>query len=116
MTAQRPHHPLAHDLLARYWGKADPEQARLGVSHHTVLGHCLDVAACAAALIDGNPVLRSHLCTALDVSATECALTVAAFVAIHDVGKLDTRFQRKSPETANLLRPHRGVDGTLQSS
>jgi CRISPR-associated endonuclease/helicase Cas3 len=95
----------AQELLARYWGKAAPEQARLGASHHTVFGHCLDVAACAVALIEGNPVLRTQLCTALGINVTECALTVAAFVAIHDVGKLDTRFQRKSAETANLLRP-----------
>jgi CRISPR-associated endonuclease/helicase Cas3 len=97
--------PLAHDLLARYWGKADREQARLGSSHHTVLGHCLDVAACAVTLIERNPVLREQLCISLRLSAPECAPTVAAFVAIHDVGKLDTRFQRKAADTANLLRP-----------
>jgi hypothetical protein len=45
-------------LLARYWGKADPAFAASRLSHHTMLGHSLDVAACAFVLLDRQPVLR----------------------------------------------------------
>lgn len=92
-------------LFARYWGKARPEMAAAGPGHHTVLGHSLDVAACAFVLVDRNPVLRAQLSRSAGVGEDAAALTFAAICALHDVGKLDTRFQRKAALVADVIRP-----------
>lgn len=93
------------EVFSRYWGKADPVQVERGLSHHTVLGHSLDVAACAFVLVEKNHVLRSQLSRGTALDEQTVALTVAAVCALHDVGKLDTRFQRKAPAVADTLRP-----------
>ena len=87
-----------HASLARYWGKAHPSVTS-GPDHHTVLGHSLDVAACAFVLVDRHPVLRRQLGADAGVARDAAAITYAAVCALHDVGKLDTRFQRKAPRT-----------------
>jgi CRISPR-associated endonuclease/helicase Cas3 len=93
-----------HTLLARYWGKAHPDVTG-GPDHHTVLGHSLDVAACAFVLIDRHPVLRRQLGSGMAIDPDAVAITYAAVCALHDIGKLDTRFQRKAPRVADVLRP-----------
>ena len=94
-------------FLAQYWGKADPTVAAGGgVPHHTVLGHSLDVAACAFVLVNDNPKLCARLSAASGLDTEFMALTLAAVCALHDIGKLDTRFQRKAPQVADALRPH----------
>lgn len=98
--------PSTSELLASYWAKADPAAASPGRDHHTVLAHSLDVAACAYALAEKNTVLRAQLAAALGVPDDVVALTVATACALHDIGKLDTRFQRKAPHIADVLRPH----------
>jgi CRISPR-associated endonuclease/helicase Cas3 len=96
----------SHQLLASYWGKADPNAATPLDDHHTVVGHSLDVAACAFTIIGRNPVLLRQLTRATGLPSETVALTVSAVCALHDVGKLDTRFQRKAPHIADRLRPH----------
>jgi CRISPR-associated endonuclease/helicase Cas3 len=76
-----------------------------GLDHHTVLGHSLDVAACAFVLVEHNLVLRAQLSRGSGIGETSVALTFASVCAIHDVGKLDTRFQRKAAIVADLIRP-----------
>ena len=93
-------------LLASYWGKADPEVAARGHDHHTVLGHSLDVAACAYTLVDRNQALVAQLAVSSGIASAAVAMTFASVCALHDVGKLDTRFQRKAPQVADALRPH----------
>jgi CRISPR-associated endonuclease/helicase Cas3 len=93
-------------LLASYWGKADPEMALNGPDHHTVLGHSLDVAACAFVLVDHNRGLQRQFASATGIPANAVALTLAAVCGLHDVGKIDTRFQRKAAVVADVLRPH----------
>jgi CRISPR-associated endonuclease/helicase Cas3 len=92
-------------LFARYWGKADPALAAVAPGHHTILGHSLDVAACAYVLVDRHPVLKRQLSRCSGIPEDAVALTFAAVCAIHDVGKFDTRFQRKAPEIADAIRP-----------
>ncbi len=96
----------AHALLASYWGKADPDVAAQGPDHHTVLGHSLDVAACAYTLVERNPTLGAQLAASSGIARDAVAVTYAAACALHDVGKIDTRFQRKAPPVADALRPH----------
>jgi CRISPR-associated endonuclease/helicase Cas3 len=97
-----------HASLARYWGKAHPDVTG-GPDHHTVLGHSLDVAACAFVLVDRHPVLRRQLGASAQIPCELAAITCAAVCALHDVGKLDTRFQRKAPRVADVLRPASSV-------
>lgn len=97
---------VADAFLASYWGKADPAAAVGSNDHHTVLGHSLDVAAVAYTLIERNPGLRAQLAASTGTSPDAVALTLAAMCALHDVGKLDTRFQRKAPHVADTLRAH----------
>ncbi len=92
-----------HELLARYWGKAKPPVTS-GASHHTVLGHSLDVAACAFVLVKRHPTLRRQL-GGTSIGSEAVPITYAAVCALHDVGKLDTRFQRKNAQVADVLRP-----------
>jgi hypothetical protein len=96
----------SRDLLASYWGKADPKVALRGSDHHTVLGHSLNVAASAFVLLDRNRTLRAQFAGCSGIAHDTVALTFAAACALHDVGKLDTRFQRKAPRIADALRPH----------
>lgn len=112
-------------LFASYWGKADPAVAeRTGAAHHTVLGHSLDVAAVAFVLVEVHPVLRHAFASDAGIDVARAASTIAVICALHDVGKLDTRFQRKAPAVADRLRPesagvsvkpyHHGIEGFRQ--
>ena len=92
-------------LLGRYWGKADPDITASRFSYHTVLGHSLDVAACAFVLLDRQPVLRLQFSRASGIPAAAVPPTFASVCALHDIGKLDTRFQRKAPAVADAIRP-----------
>lgn len=113
----------SQSLLARYWGKADSALTN-GGDHHTVLAHSLDVAACAFVLVDRHPVLRRQLGIATKVELKAVPITFAAMCALHDIGKFDTRFQRKAPRVADVLRPtstvveqvpyHHGTEGFRQ--
>lgn len=88
--------------LEQYWAKADPVVG----GHHPVLLHSLDVAACAAVLLQENSALLDRVVRSTGLPAGAVVPTVAAIVALHDIGKLDTRFQRKAPTVADRLRPH----------
>ncbi len=84
-----------------YWGKAD---ADIG-GHHPAAFHCLDVAAVAETILTGSPRLRARLSDWLRVAESELGATLAVFVALHDIGKFDTRFQSKAPDVARGLSP-----------
>lgn len=96
--------PEAANLLSHYWAKADTTVA-VHPGHHTIVGHSLDVAACAFVLLEGNPVLRRRLAMRLGLDEATLALTIAAIVVVHDIGKIDTRFQLKASALAEHLRP-----------
>jgi CRISPR-associated endonuclease/helicase Cas3 len=91
-------------LLSRYWGKADPAVATEEADHHTVLGHSLDVAAVAYAIVRGSSLLSRALANCGELERDQVAVTVAAWCALHDIGKIDTRFQRKAPSIGDRLR------------
>jgi CRISPR-associated endonuclease/helicase Cas3 len=97
-------------LLSTYWGK-ESRAVPGGPSHHTVLGHCLDVAACAFLLVERHPSLRRALARIAGLDEPATAPTWAFLCALHDVGKFDTRFQRKARRVADILRPSsRGIE------
>ena len=107
VTVELDHDHAKLKILAGYWGKADASvAAESGHSHHSLLGHSLDVAACAYVLVDENSTLRRRLAELTGIPVDVVAITFATVCALHDIGKLDTRFQRKAPEVADALRPH----------
>ena len=93
-------------LLASYWGRLPGRghQAPMPIAPSSATRWMLRLAPTSCA---GNrhPTLRSQLsrCTGLAIDAV--AITCAALCALHDIGKLDTRFQRKVPPVADALRP-----------
>ncbi|MDZ4811967.1 MAG: CRISPR-associated helicase/endonuclease Cas3 [Pseudomonadota bacterium] len=98
----------------RYWGKAKPDAASTA-SYHPLPLHSLDVAAVAAAWWDCCPALRCKFLTACARSPKyEHTLRawVLFFIALHDLGKFDLRFQLKAPDawTSAWRKVERGID------
>ncbi len=90
-------------LYYRYWGKASKEHTEV-VSFHLLPYHCLDVAAVAAEWWAASPTLRHLLCKATDRDEPTTRAWVLFFITLHDIGKLDIRFQLKSPDTLQALQ------------
>ncbi len=91
----------------KYWGKADPKYP--GVPKwHPLAYHCLDVAAVAAAWWDVSPVIRRVFLKAFNGNDSEVRAWVLFFVALHDIGKVDLRFQVKADEI--LMQSWSGID------
>ena len=88
-----------------YWGKADPAFG----SVHLAAFHCLDVAAVAECMLASDELLRVRLADWLRLNRDEVVPTVAALCALHDIGKLDARFQVKARDQGVRLDPARAV-------
>lgn len=98
-----------------YWGKTGKQENihDQGDAYHLLPYHCLDVAAVAAYWWDHSVAMRRHFCS--DRLATECEIRawLLFFIALHDLGKWDIRFQCKvcatwlelHPEDGKLKRP-----------
>ena len=98
-------------LPTTFWGKLERSSATKVVSTwHPLVDHCVDVAACAEALLDLQ-TWRGRLarcCGRTDLDhVTRARLTVLA--ALHDLGKFNLGFQAKGrPElgaTAGHVTP-----------
>jgi CRISPR-associated endonuclease/helicase Cas3 len=90
------------DLLFRYWGKAKPGRED-GPQYHPLPYHCLDVAAVGQSWWDKSPVIRRAF--AQDVPEDHARAWVLFFLALHDLGKFDIRFQLKARDALESLRP-----------
>jgi len=93
-----------HTSIFRYWGKADPSYPR-EPKWHPLVYHCLDVAAVTAIWWDGSPVIRRTFVAAFDwpdSSARKLRAWVIFFIALHDLGKIDVRFQLKALDALSL--------------
>ena len=82
-----------NDLIFRYWGKARHTE-NSEFAYHPLPYHCLDVAAVASVWLDNSPVLRNRLLIETNSKVTKAWLLF--FIALHDLGKFDVRFQRKA--------------------
>lgn len=87
-----------------YWGKAKPE-TDFGPGFHLFPYHCLDVAAVAAVWWDASPVIQRSFLQRSVLSTEQTRAWVLFFVALHDVGKLDVRFQLKAAQVWQALNP-----------
>jgi len=80
---------------ATFWGKASSEDGATPIFHPLVF-HALDVAACFEALLDVDRRAAAALEAVFAAPIARVARALAALVALHDIGKVDWRFQAKS--------------------
>lgn len=95
-------------MCMQFWGKAD--QACEGEPKwHPLVYHCLDVAACAAVLLERRPAWLAALSrqSGLDVQSLRPWLLFLA--AIHDLGKFGDGFQARRPDLMAMLQGRSGV-------
>ncbi len=92
-------------LYYRYWGKAKPDADSGGLAYHLLPYHCLDVAAVADQWWKNSPALRQQFRQSTQLETEEKAYAwLIFFICLHDLGKLDIRFQMKSPKTMQKLQ------------
>ena len=92
-------------LYWHYWGKAKPASEH-SAPYHLLPYHCLDVAAVASVWWDSSPVISQRFVRCVKGLSTEQLKGLAIFfVALHDYGKFDVRFQRKAPQVWERLNP-----------
>lgn len=92
-------------ILYRYWGKAISPQSSDSSPFHFLIYHCLDVAAVANAWWQNSPALRDTFTRACRAESEIVKAWVLFFVALHDLGKWDVRFQLKAAPIAIPLNP-----------
>ncbi|MBH0178181.1 MAG: CRISPR-associated helicase/endonuclease Cas3, partial [Nitrospira sp.] len=97
-----------------YWGKADEKYVGV-TTWHPLVYHSLDVAAVALAWWDASPAVRRTFVAAFNCSdSQQLRAWVTFFVALHDLGKFDVRFQLKAPDAIGAAwRPLRPTDHGL---
>jgi len=83
----------------RYWGKAKSKGDR-EFGYHVLPYHCLDVAAVGCAWWQQSKMIRERFTEMTGLSERESFSWVMFFVALHDLGKFDVRFQLKCEHVA----------------
>jgi len=78
-----------------YWGKAGNKKESECNSYHPLIYHSLDVAAVARAWLAQSPSLICHFTRTAQVSDKALKAWILFFLALHDIGKFDIRFQIK---------------------
>jgi CRISPR-associated endonuclease/helicase Cas3 len=84
----------------RYWGKADKDSN----SYHLLPYHCLDVAACAKALLLKRGDLLEKLTRLSDLPEKQIINWITFLSAIHDCGKFGDGFQGQLAALQTLLQ------------
>ncbi len=88
-----------------YWGKARKHPGSEGADYHLLPYHCLDVAAVASNWWDKSPhIQNSFMQYSEGLSPKQIKAWTIFFIALHDYGKFDIRFQRKAMEVWTLLQ------------
>jgi len=72
---------------------------------HPLACHALDVAAIAGVWWEDNSTIRQSFTHAFDGDEVVVRAWVLFFIALHDIGKLDLRFQRKADEALKKAWP-----------
>ena len=92
-------------LIFNYWGKAHQSDEPGGEPYHLLPYHCLDVTSVAAYWWDHSPALRHLFCANQSCSEEELRAWLLFFIALHDLGKFDIRFQCKAQNVWLALNP-----------
>jgi CRISPR-associated endonuclease/helicase Cas3 len=85
------------NLIYKYWGKAEEP---VETAHHLFPYHCLDVVAVANQWWKQSSTIRRSFTQETGKTEKQTHAWVMFFIALHDFGKLDIRFQMKVPELA----------------
>lgn len=88
----------------RYWGKA-AMKGEEGALFHLFPYHCLDVAAVADIWWRHCHPLQQSFAESCGLSSQQTKAWLLFFVALHDYGKLDMRFQLKAPKAVEKVYP-----------
>lgn len=92
-------------LYFKYWGKAKAVEGE-GLAYHLLPYHCLDVVAVAGLWWNCNSCLRRQFTQSMKLqNQQEAKAWIMFFVGLHDLGKLDIRFQLKARDVAVQLQP-----------
>jgi CRISPR-associated endonuclease/helicase Cas3 len=86
----------------RYWGKADRTDP---TRYHLLPYHCLDVAAVADVWWKSSTAIRNSLITLSGLEVNQVKAWMLFFVALHDYGKFDLRFQCKAEKVWHRVNP-----------
>lgn len=98
----------------QYWGKSEsalPPRKECHPGWHLLVWHCLDVAAVACTWWESSRSVRRAFAAAFGVNDQDSEAMarlkawIMFFVALHDFGKFDVRFQWKAPTVAEVLWP-----------
>ena len=82
----------------KYWGKAQKDETTGEYQYHLLPFHCLDVVAVADVWLRKHNVLLNQIATQLNKSPEESKEIALFFIALHDFGKFDARFQNFVPQ------------------
>ncbi len=96
-------------LYMYYWGKAKKDPDSKGADYHMLPYHCLDVAAVAECWWQQSRAIRQHFVRQTGLDERKAKAWVLFFIALHDYGKWDLRFQRKAPEVLSAVNPDIGL-------
>lgn len=88
----------------QYWGKAKQETDQ-GAAYHLLPYHCLDVAAVADVWLQASQSLRHSFAVTTGLNDEKTRAWLLFFIALHDYGKFDLRFQRKAGEAWKSVNP-----------
>ncbi len=78
--------------MYQYWGKADHH------AYHLLVYHCLDVAAVGKVWLEQSSAFVKRASEAAGLSEKAFVECFLFFLALHDVGKFDVRFQNLRPD------------------
>jgi len=81
---------VRNSQFVRYWAKVDKDDVN---RYHLFHFHCLDVVAVADVWLDMSQVILNQLARQAGLTNAETRRIALFYVALHDLGKLDARFQ-----------------------
>ena len=92
---------MSNETFYQYWGKARQESDGC----HLLPYHCMDVAAVSARWWEAAAPLRQRIRHATGLDEEAARAWTLFFVALHDLGKFDIRFQLKAPAALVAVWP-----------
>jgi len=88
----------------KYWAKYSKDDD----SYHLFVYHCLDVIAVADTWLSNSSVLLQQAAKQIELDAATTKRVVLFYIAMHDLGKLDARFQSFVPKLREQLQTTEG--------
>ncbi len=88
---------MLNDCL-KYWGKAKYSKETDDYDYHLLPFHCMDVVAVADIWLKQSKILLKQISRQINKTPEESKAIVLFFIALHDFGKFDARFQSFVPE------------------